>query len=159
MTEKEVARLFEELSGAAHALNEESDAVTGLIRQYEDQLNGLRLGVEVWVTISSLEQDFRWYDPHDDDRRPWPAKRSTDRELGFRSMGREWRLVFRQMKYQRIASGDWEETEVGQPVALLETPRVDRIDALEHVPELLSKLKDEAQELLGKVKAAKVVVK
>jgi hypothetical protein len=160
MTEKEVSRLFDELSEAAQALNDESDTVTALIRQFEERLNGYRLGVEAWVTVTDDRKPFRWY-AHNDAEMSYPAESSEELQLGFTRHGikQEWRLSIRRMKFQSIQDGPWAEIEAGMPVPLLEAPRVDRINALEKFPELLASLTSAAKELLGKVKAAKAVVK
>jgi len=165
MTEKEVSRLFDELSAAAQALNEESDTVTKLIRQFEERLNGLRLGVEAWVTVEGSQkvQAFRWHDLEmrdEGDDPGQPAERYDDVELGFTRHGNEWRLVVREAQYIRIDQGESsEQIHVGPTIPLLEASRRDRINALAEFPDLLRELKQSAEELIAKVKAAKAVVK
>src|SRR5262249_10217618 len=156
-----VSRLFDELSAAAQALNEESDTVTKLIRQFEERLNGLRLGVEAWVTVEGSQkgQAFRWHDlgmRDEGDDPGQPAERYDDVRLGCSRHGNEWRLVVREAQYIRIDQGESsEQIHVGPTIPLLEASRRDRINALAEFPDLLRELKQSAEELIAKVKAAK----
>ena len=165
MTEKEISRLFDELSEAAQTLNDESDTVTTLIHQFETRLNGLRIGVEAWVTMSEARKAVRRpnsdADDLDDDGNPrtYSAEESVDVQLGFGRYFNDWRLLVRTAEWEKIDGGDWEEVTVERPTPLLEASRQIRIDALEAFPELLRELKKMVVALAAKVEAAKAIVK
>ena len=159
MTQQEIARLFDELSVVADSVNADSDTVTQLICEFEERLNELRLGIEAWVKVSESVTMFTWQD--DDGDRSLPGEKSEELQLGFAQSyltGVGWRLFVRRATFQKIGSGDWEAIKSEDSVPLLEASRVDRINALERFPALLSELKTKAEGLLSKVGVAKAVV-
>ena len=60
---------FEELESLAEKLNEESDQVNEIIKDFEDRLIKLNLGTEVWfgegTSLSPLEPPLETWDDHE----------------------------------------------------------------------------------------------
>jgi hypothetical protein len=153
------ARLLSDLTETAKTLNKESDSLNDLIAGCEDMLRRLNVGLEVWVDRAPLNSSA-WIE---EDRNGEEFERGTeDVELGFTqtaaTFGDEWQLALRWVRYETI---DQRTTlhDVQKTKRLLDCSRNERIEALKHLPELVSNMKNEASEAVRAIEAAKRLLK
>jgi hypothetical protein len=118
---------FQKLSLASHTLNTASDTFGESITVLDEALNILNPGVTAWVTVSRSTSQVR----------PWEA---SEERLGYTKINR-WGLCICTVDIDERPDGG-EET---QDVWLFnDAPRQIRLRAIEHVPELIEVLANEA---------------
>lgn len=135
---------FDELRKAAGVLNTASDEFGKPIAQLDKALKRLNLGVPAWVTIERQDNgDVGYF---------WM------RQLGYGKIGPRWGIAIREM------SGfvDDPERESCEEWLFSDAPRALRIQAIDKLPDLITKLAKEAtsmaHELQEKVSRAEAVV-
>lgn len=106
-------------------LNEASDALSQQIIQLEAILNGLRLGLAAWVEVRRYTEEAEsghllTYVEH----------------LGYTKQSGKWGLF--------LSQGYEEFDEQDSVVPLKDAPRLDRMTAVDKIPDLVTKLETEA---------------
>jgi hypothetical protein len=166
---KEARAKLRELQPLAAKINEVSDTLRDEIKQIEEELSKLNLGlpgtierpfgVEEVQEERSIEQARDVETGDDAGVAVVPVVRAYAHRLGYRRHFNAWRLVAIKVRRERtvwneeLQCYDWNEVE--QSVTpLLESPRHIRIAATAQIPELLDLLKEKAKEgiaLVGRV--------
>jgi prefoldin subunit 5 len=133
-----VSSSFRELSSAAEALNVVSDALGKAVSDIDEGLKRLNLGVTAWVCVQeyggSHEQDLTY----------------TLEELGYAKINGKWGIAL------RVRSGDEEHPEYDESVEIWlfnEAARALRLKAIKKIPELLTKLNEEATKITKELQA------
>ena len=129
MTETEFSRQMSELSALAAELNRETDSINNLLARFEEQIRPLNVGLEAGVLLTN--------DPNDNSELQW-IRIAIPGET-------TWRLHI------------WKPKGGMKPV--LECSRDERIQALEALPRLIEKLKQEAKARLDVIQKAKKFVR
>jgi hypothetical protein len=122
-----------ELVPLAQSLNAESDDLNATIQTINRKIRALNLGVEVWVE-------------------------GTDGlEVGFVRLLDEWQLAVRWDDVEPDLNNGRLIIDVKNHAPLLKRNRDERINGLELVPEILRKLKEDAQKKISAIKNAKAL--
>jgi len=130
-----VQESFRQLSTSANQLNEVSDELARAIDRLEEILKKLNLGVAAWVSIA--EGDDSPFSP------TWWA-----RQIGYAKLGNKWGIALRTL------SGDLShpDEDSEQVWSFNEAPRWIRIEAVDHIPQLIESLSKEADEMAARIK-------
>ncbi len=147
-------------SSAAKRLNEASDSISQLIKEFDTKLKELGFGIEVWLSNAlSLEREER--EGEDGEGR---MLFETQTELGYSKLG-TWLLCVRDAQY-RVNFADehnfhvpWKLQSTWGERRLVDQPRSIRIEAIKVFPELLRLLTEKAEEAVSAIEAAKNVLK
>ena len=121
--------VFSRLGPASKSLNDASDLLTHQIAQVEGALAELRLGVPAWIDLATMEVEAApdWYV-----------------ELGYDKQKGRWAML--------LAQGP--DPEVYTFSFLLDASREMKLQALEKIPDLLAKLREEAGKLESQILTA-----
>jgi chromosome segregation ATPase len=130
MTETEFSRQMSELSALAAELNRETDSLNNMLAKFEEQIRALNVGLEAGVLLTN--------DPNDNGELQWIR-------IAVPGETNPWRLYI------------WKSKGGMKPA--LECSRDERIQALEALPRLLEKLKQEAKARLDVIQEAKKFVR
>jgi hypothetical protein len=137
---------FKNLALLSKSLNEASDSLSTQIGQVEEALNALKLGIWGWVEVSRTldDESFRI-----DGR---PAQFTRVEHLGYGKRSGKWGLLY------SIGFEDHPEPEYETVMFLRDAPRMEKIEAVEKIPELIKVLEKNAIEVTKKAteRAAKV---
>ena len=118
---------LDQLRAMSAQLNAASDGLSAQIAQLETILNGLKLGVRAWVTISRHSEESN-------------AGYMTYVEmLGYSKHNGKWGLLY--------SDGCEEMPDRDTVVPLREAPRLERIAAVDKIPELIKKLEAAAADV------------
>lgn len=130
-----VATSFQELAASAVTLNEASDELGKTIATLEAVLQRLNLGVTAWVTFRhSTSEDHLYY---------------TYDQVGYEKSGGKWGIVIRSLSGEPGDNGD----TIDGSWFFNESPRLQRVKALNKLPELLDELKKSADATTKQIKA------
>jgi hypothetical protein len=124
---------FQQLTEAATDLNSASDSLGRSISELDLALKKLNLGIRVWVTAQSDEEDASY-------RR---------KELGYAKVDGRWGIAL------RTVSGNYndpDERDYIEEWLFNDAPRNLRIGAIGKIPELLAALSNEASETTKLIK-------
>lgn len=157
MTEVEFSRQLSELTTTAKALNEESNSLNAVIKQFEEKLRAINLGLEVWVSDDPLEKR----DATEEDTKPYVSA-EWRQELGFVKSEPAWCLAVREALYgyeYPDRSGHRRLSYANSPVRLLESSRKTRIEAIKRFPELVRVMNEEARGAVQAIEDAKKLIK
>lgn len=162
MVDAKVDHLFKSLSNIAKQLNSESDSVNATLEAFEEKLNALNLGIEVWVTERAGDP-LIVTDPEGDSRR----STRSEAVLGYhKDLIHGWGLAVKWFEVE-----EWIETDAKEeyprkqkfnpspPMRLLEASRDLRIVALDKLPRLLEALEEKAQVTIASINQAKKTLK
>jgi len=134
---------FFELKAAAKELNEFSDQLGKPVTALDALLKPLNLGISAWYRLAR----------HDDDR---GSGQYWVRDLGYAKVDGKWGIALREGR--GFPSGE-EEYETW---LFNDAPRRLRVEAVDHLPELIQELtkaaKDTSRKVRGKIDAAQKVV-
>jgi hypothetical protein len=139
---------LEVLSKLAPQLNEASDLYQEELKEIEEALNKLKLGVTVWLELFIETSDIESEYDKDGDLvgnfyRAW--------SLGYgKDCGDRWRLLIREWK----VDNDADDGTIENVIPLLEASRDLRIAAAERIPDLLKEVEEKVKrklEVLSKV--------
>jgi hypothetical protein len=130
MTETEFSRQMSELSALAAELNRETDSINNLLAKFEEQIRALGVGLETGVLLTN--------GPNDTSELQWIR-------IAIPGESSPWRLYI------------WKSKGGMKPA--LECTRDERIQALEALPRLVEKLKQEAKSRLDVIQQAKKFVR
>jgi hypothetical protein len=124
---------FDQLRAMSARLNEASDALSAQIAQLESILNGLKMGVTAWVEIGRYmeEADGRYI--------------TNVLMLGYAKHKGKWCLLH--------SDGYDEFPENETVVPLREAPRLERIAAVDKIPDLVKQLEANAADVIAKASA------
>jgi prefoldin subunit 5 len=120
-----VSASFRELSSAAESLNSVSDALSKAVADIDDGLKKLNLGIEAWVSVCA-GTDHR-------DATYW------SRDLGYAKVNGKWGIALREVEGSHVNDDHEIEEWLFNDAA-----RSSRLEAIKKIPELLSKLQEEA---------------
>ena len=138
-----VQTAFRQLSSAASELNATSDELGKSITELDAELKKINLGVAVWV-------QFRG-GTYDDPMEYWSE------EIGYAKVGGKWGISLRKVE----GHAQYPDQETGEMWLFNEAPRKLRLPAIEKIPELLTKMAEDASEtakaIRGKLAAAQEV--
>jgi ABC-type transporter Mla subunit MlaD len=123
-------------------LNKASDALSQQIAKAESALNEVKLGVSAWVQVA------RSY-THQSDLtvNGQPAAVTELQYLGYGKHQGKWCLLY-STEYE-----EYPEEELQYVVPLRDAPRLERIKAVDKLPELIRALEKNAKELADKANA------
>lgn len=157
MSESDLSRQFSDLREVAARLNEQSDSITKTIEQFQDTLQQLNLGLEVWIRLQSEESV---YTPPIGVKIPIPV--STETSVGYARGEDGWALYVKRISYRAntfdnplIASRRVEAVKVNKWMKLVDASRSVRIAALDAFPKLLDALKTSAESAVQAIENAK----
>lgn len=128
---------FQELQNAAEMLNSVSDELGKSIACIDDSLRKLNLGISVWVGVTGWDNTQEGGDDF------WAE------EIGYAKFNGKWGLCLRRRE-GTYRNPDDESIEVW---AFNDAPRVQRLEALDKITELLQRLNDEAAKVTKRVQA------
>lgn len=112
-----ISASFKELADSAARLNSVSDELANAIRPIDAALKGLNLGVSAWHAYVSSED---------------PNGEFWSRRIGYARVGRKWGLAL------STVSGNYNHEVADQEEWLFnDAPRWMRIEAVDHLPDLL----------------------
>ena len=133
-----VPQLLPSLAATAANLNKASKELGEVIERIDDALQGLNLGVTVWVTV------------HSENNLDKGGSEFLAEEIGYSRIGREWGLA---LSRREGDCGDYEPEE-REVWPFNEAPRHLRIKAITKVPDLLKALDQAANEVAAQISAS-----
>jgi hypothetical protein len=128
-----VSHSYHELSSVASKLNAVSDALGKAVADIDEGLKRLNLGVAAWVEVQ------RWGGANDRDLS------YTIEELGYAKINGKWGIAL-QTRSGDDEHPDWDESV--EAWLFNEAGRALRLRAVKKIPELLSKLNEEAAKVI-----------
>ena len=134
------------LASLSKSLNQASDDLSKQIDQVEAALNELKLGVWAWVEVSRLVDDETFLV----DGKPEQVTRLH--HLGYGKRRGKWGLLF------SVSYEDYPDPEFDAVMFLRDAQRMERIEAVEKIPDLIKALEKSAGDVTKRVteQAAKV---
>ncbi|MEE8143467.1 MAG: hypothetical protein V3T77_10245 [Planctomycetota bacterium] len=156
MSAEDLSRLLEGLSESAQALRKEAESVGQVIDSVQTRLNGMNLGVEVWLE----DQPLRTRELSVSASNVAPR---IEVQLGFAPLwmhGKEqWCLQLREAEYgPQAISGEGEQfklSRIHKQQALSECSKPDQVAALSILPALIQKLTTATQEQMRTLRDSK----
>jgi hypothetical protein len=134
------------LASLSKSLNEASDTLSKQIAAVEAALNELKLGVWAWVEVSRrLDDESFKIDGK-------PAQFTRVEHLGYGKRSGKWGLLY------SISFEDHPEPEYETVMFLRDAPRMEKIEAVEKIPDLIRVLESNAVEVTKKATAQAVKV-
>jgi hypothetical protein len=127
---------FSQLSSLSRKLNEASDTLSTQITAFESALNELKLGVSAWVVVARWQTDS-----------PWTVDgvvQGTMEEvesIGYGKRKGKWGLLY-SLTYPEIGDPDFDSE-----MPLRDAPRIERIRAIDKLPDLVRELESKASAL------------
>lgn len=131
---------FQNLAESANTLNKESDKFSGTIGALDEALNRLSPGVSAWVNVSSCTPNIE---------EPWSQ---TEERLGFAKTNNRWGLSLSRVDINLNAPDEFRE-EVRDTWLFNDAPRNLRLRAVDHIPDVIAKLAEEADRVAKQVAA------
>ncbi len=128
---EKVESSFRKLSTVASELNFVSDELGKCVSEMDAALKKLNLGIEVWVDISSGQDDMGFW----------------SRELGYQKIGGKWGIALRTVSG---VHGCEEESDV-EAWLFNDAPRYLRLASIEKIPELLQQLSVEGSKAASEI--------
>jgi len=128
---------FQNLQNAAEMLNSVSDELGKSITRIDDSLRKLNLGIAVWLSVMDWDNTREGGDDF------WAE------EIGYAKFNGKWGLCLRRRE-GTYSNPDNESIEVW---AFNDAPRMQRVESLDKITELLQKLNDEAAKVTKRVQA------
>ena len=135
---------MQEFDDLSRQLNSASDTINPTITTLNTKLRSLNLGVEVWLTEALFNS-----------QPGGPRREGVGPYLGYCNVEDQWQLAVREQSdavYLSASTG-----ECAASVPLTKASRRVRIAALEQLPVLVSRLKEEAQRVLKVIQDAKAL--
>jgi len=130
-----VSSSFQSLHNAAATLNSVSDELGKFIARIDESLRKLNLGITVWVKVSG------WDNSGDGDTGFWTE------QIGYAKVNGRWGLCLRRV----VGDYRYPEQDSEEIWAFNDAPRVQRLDALDKITDLLQKLSNEADTMTARV--------
>jgi len=122
------------LATLSEDLNRASDALSKQITSVEEALNGLKLGVWAWVEIS------RYVDAESVTSGGKPLEVMRTEQLGYGKHRGKWGLL-----YSIDLDEDPDMTTI---MPLRDAPRMEKLAAVEKIPDLIQKIESNAHEVM-----------
>ncbi len=124
-----ISASFQELADSSARLNSASDELANAVRPIDAALKKLNLGVTAWYSYKGFNDPDREY--------YW------SRRIGYARVGRTWGLALSTVSGY-YSSGDDEDKEEW---LFNDAPRWMRVEAVDHIPDLLELLVKEANKI------------
>ena len=123
------------LASLSKGLNEASDALSQQIARVEAALNQLKLGIWAWVEVSRSTDDesFRVNGK--------PELVTRVERLGYGKHKRKWGLLY------AVDYEEYPDPEIGTVSFLCDAPRMEKIEAVDKIPDLLKAIEESAHKL------------
>lgn len=140
---------FDDVLSLAERLNTASDDLNSALKQIEDRLNTLAIGIARFVAIPETRQVNR----EETDSAEW-----FEYQLGYDRLGDTWALVTRRAHFQSDSTNSGPHSEpvrFDEQKPLLRSSRQLRMKAVAAIPALLNELKAEAKSVLQVIEDAK----
>lgn len=126
-----ISASFKELAKSATLLNTASDELAKAIGPIDAALKKLNLGVTAWHPYAKGEDENGNY---------W------QRRIGYARVGRKWGLAL-----STVSGNEFAEFEDDEEWLFSDAPRWMRLEALDHIPDLLEILVKRANEVAGQL--------
>ncbi len=138
------------LTGLSKNLNRQSNQVNDLLKEFEQKLYALNLGVEEWAYDDPLATTpTNFYDGEKDRE----YRESYDVVLGWGRMGERYGLLIQSVTY-RWEQDEWVMINEGPRTPLLQASREVRIAALEKVDSLIKALTERVKRVVESITVA-----
>ena len=124
-----------DLASLSRRLNEASDILSRQIAQVEAAINELKLGVWAWVTVSKYEADSDFTVGGKSDTV------TKVESLGYGKHQGKWCLLF------ATSYEEYPDPRLETVIPLRDAPRMERIQAVEKLPELIQALEAKAKDM------------
>jgi hypothetical protein len=125
---------FQQLATASGTLNAASDNFSDAAQTLDEALNKLNPGVTAWIVITNFRQE---HNPHE----------IRQERLGFAKINNKWGLGLCRVTME----DDTGEEETTDQWLFNDAPRNLRLEAIQHVPELVEALAREAEQMAKRV--------
>ena len=148
---KDLTQLFARFEERASRLNAVSDSLSATINAVEDRLRKSNLGLEVWLVHALAGESVEG---------PARTESSLVHRLGWTKFDGEWGLAVKPVRIERgFFEGDTSapytnEDWAGGPTPLSQASRAIRIAALDHLPELIERMTEEAEGCINTIEGA-----
>jgi len=142
---------MKELQRVASNLNNKSDSINSTIQKFQDYLETLNIGLEVWPDIVLKENPARVVESQDGES-PLVLESMT---LGYCRLGDKWCFALRlETSIEDVDGYEDGNVDIGQPTPLLKASRGIRIEALKKFPVLVEAIKKDAEAALEAIEEA-----
>lgn len=141
----------------ASTLNQETDELNAVIERLERQLGEANIGVAVWL-VSVLNRDEIAGEPVEFHGTFRDTKDVTGWNLGYCKIDKTWHIAVRECRGTGWADDEsftW--TVTSYPIALVNAPRIVRVEAAAHLDPLLAALKKRMEAFVGSIQRAKKI--
>ena len=149
---------LKDLEQLSHKINPATDELNAALEAIQERLNGFALGVEAWLSNTTLD-DVAYTAVFQSEGR----RHAEAHELGYGRFGDFWGLVVRHVRWTEVPdnNGEWEGSGDGlvelNRQALLRSARSLRVQAVAQMPALIDALHAEATRVLDAVEQAKKI--
>jgi hypothetical protein len=132
-----VSASFQKLHDAAGTLNNVSDELGKSITCIDESLRKLNLGITAWVEVSgwddTVEGGFSY----------------SSEDVGYAKINGKWGICLRKL----AGNHQYPDSDSVEIWAFSDAPRIQRLQALDKIPNLLQKLSDEAATITARLQA------
>jgi hypothetical protein len=149
-----------DLAEVSRKLNKQSDTLNQVISSINTKLESMNIGLEVWfedVPVDSGDPYSTYGNADRDHEYPFPARDVT--LLGYTCINEKWVLAVKSavLVTEQGRTGEAYETitESSELRPLLNASRQIRAKSMRIVPRLLAEIRNQAQEALDSIEAAK----
>lgn len=145
---------FEDLAKVSKQINQRSDEANQILKELEQKLVAMNLGVEAWITkypLTSIESTVEMEDKRDYEL--YDERHRTDEVLGFGYFGDRQMLLVKESFYsesphQLTQYGNWRLDRETEAKPLLQASRQLRIEALGNIEHLIDAVLVEAKKVI-----------
>lgn len=149
---------FQKLTEVAKKLNDESDKINKLIERFQDKLNSLNVGLEVWLERDPLEE-WREEDDEEVSNETWGERTPAEEEpkiykrlLGYTKSYDGWAVSVKTIAEYYDHKGRFQSIDVANSeIELLKESREIRLESVTLFPQLLEEITARAEGLITQV--------
>ena len=136
-----------DLKGVADKLNKESDALQEILKNLNEKLGALNIGLEVWL-YKSTRHYVRWFNTM-----------NADWSLGYTKTNEGWCVAVRLVKVEEVDEVMFVNSDPDyEPMPLLKASRSVRIEASKYFEWLIEEIQSKIEESLKTIDSAKRAV-